>query len=184
MVNDTIQIHALVVCVQVLNIIFSTYNYPMVASLNSNMYIHIVVSYRRFPIDMAAFAVNIRMILDKPNAWMGYRPDGTKVGQGRLETSFLEHFAEDKMKLECRGHESEVKSSESTIYVYIMSTCSYPKAFCIEFLVRLVHSIYIQYHYSCNTSLYVVPILIFLLLYVYIPYIITGTSMACTSSET
>ena len=67
---------------------------------------------------MAAFAVNIRIILDKPNAWMGYRPDGTKVGQGLLETSFLAHFAEDKMKLECRGHESEVilTSSESIIY--------------------------------------------------------------------
>ena len=74
---------------------------------------------------MAAFAVNIRIILDKPNAWMGYRPDGTKVGQGLLETSFLEQFAEDKMKLECRGHESEVILTLvlNPLYTPIMSTC-------------------------------------------------------------
>ena len=59
------------------------------------------------PIDMAGFAVNLRLLLARPDVWIGKDPQGRDTKVGQLETNFLEHFT-TREKVECRGLNSEV----------------------------------------------------------------------------
>ena len=48
------------------------------------------VYYRKFPVDMAAFAINVRSILARPSVLMCYDRKGERVSElGFLETRFF-----------------------------------------------------------------------------------------------
>ena len=68
---------------------------------------------RKIPIDMAGFAIELRLILTRPEVWIGRNARGRDSKVGQLETDFLEHFT-TRQKVECRGLNSEVH----VIYFY------------------------------------------------------------------
>ena len=78
---------------------------PIMGSLSVSC--SIWATARRIPIDMAGFAVNLRLILTRPEVWIGRDVHGEDSKVGQLETNFLEHFT-SREKLECRGSNSEV----------------------------------------------------------------------------
>ncbi len=62
---------------------------------------------RKVPIDMAGFAVNLKLFLLKPWVKFGITTSGKKSKTGQLETNLLEHFI-TRDEIECRGSNSEV----------------------------------------------------------------------------
>lgn len=64
-------------------------------------------TYRKIPIDMAGFAINLHLLLTRPEVWIGRNSDGRDSKVGQLETDFLEHFT-TRETVECRGLNSEV----------------------------------------------------------------------------
>ena len=70
-------------------------------------------THRKIPIDMAGFAVKLRLILTRPEVRIGRDTRGRDSKVGQLETDFLEHFT-TREKVECRGLNSEVH----VIYFY------------------------------------------------------------------
>ena len=56
---------------------------------------------------MAGFAINLRLILARPEVWIGSDTRGRDTKVGQLETDFLEHFT-TREEVECRGLNSEV----------------------------------------------------------------------------
>ncbi len=56
---------------------------------------------------MAGFAINLRLILEKPHALIGLNWRGEKAELGYLETAFLETFA-NRESAECIGSPTEV----------------------------------------------------------------------------
>lgn len=64
-------------------------------------------SSRKIPIDMAGFAMNVTLILQRPELWIGKDVHGKDSGRGHLETDFIEHIA-TRETVECRGSNSEV----------------------------------------------------------------------------
>lgn len=66
---------------------------------------------RNFPLDMAGFAVNLKLLLEYPDALFGYNPHSRfKAEGGWQETRFLENFVSrrDDPKVECLGSHKEV----------------------------------------------------------------------------
>ena len=57
--------------------------------------------------DMAGFAINLRLFLEKPDVVVGIDIKGKQSTRGRLETDLLEHFT-TKETVECRGSNTEV----------------------------------------------------------------------------
>ena len=64
-------------------------------------------SSRKMPVDMASFAVNVTLILQRPNLKVGIDVHGRDSQRGHLETDFLEHLTTRELA-ECRGSNSEV----------------------------------------------------------------------------
>ncbi|XP_064382105.1 galactosylgalactosylxylosylprotein 3-beta-glucuronosyltransferase I-like isoform X2 [Halichondria panicea] len=62
---------------------------------------------RPFPIDMAGFAIQVTVLLSKPDVWVGFDELGEPTQRGYLETSFLEKFT-SRDAVECRGNDREV----------------------------------------------------------------------------
>lgn len=62
---------------------------------------------RAIPIDMAGFAVNLKLVLEKPRVVFGRNVHGGVSRYGYLESDFLEHFT-TRAKVECMGSETEV----------------------------------------------------------------------------
>lgn len=56
---------------------------------------------------MAGFAINLRLILTRPEVWMGREVGGGDSRVGQLETNLLEHFT-TRERVECRGSNDEV----------------------------------------------------------------------------
>ena len=67
---------------------------------------------------MAGFAVKLRLILARPEVWIGRDARGGDSKVGQLETDFLEHFT-TREKVECRGLNSEVYTYMISIYILI-----------------------------------------------------------------
>ncbi len=70
---------------------------------------------RKIPIDMAGFAVNLRLFLEKPWVKFGERKSGKKSETGQLETDLLEHFV-TREQIECRGSNNEVLTVHKCVY--------------------------------------------------------------------
>ena len=64
-------------------------------------------THRAFPIDMAAFAINICELIKHPKAMVGVNVHGRSSKLGYLESDFVQHFA-TKSSVECRGSDKEV----------------------------------------------------------------------------
>lgn len=62
---------------------------------------------RAIPIDMAGFAITLRLLLEKPDVLFGQNVHGRMSKIGYLESDFLEHFA-TRNSVECLGSETEV----------------------------------------------------------------------------
>ena len=56
---------------------------------------------------MAGFAVNLKLVLEKPRVAFGRNVHGGVSRYGYLESDFLEHFI-TRAKVECMGSETEV----------------------------------------------------------------------------
>ena len=82
------------------------------------------LAFRKFPLDMAGYAVNVRSILDNPEAWYGRvkprNPGEEKTSESTLETAFLEHFA-TRETVECRGTYKEVCTVRMCIYRSVLA---------------------------------------------------------------
>ena len=65
-------------------------------------------SPRTFPLDMAGFAISLRLIIENPKVEIGLDSMGKTSRQGYLETDFLENFA-TRQTTECRGSKTEVQ---------------------------------------------------------------------------
>ena len=59
---------------------------------------------------MAGFAINLRLLLEKPNVVFGRDIRGNVPETGHLESDFLEHFT-TRDSVECLGSETEVGTS-------------------------------------------------------------------------
>lgn len=62
------------------------------------------------PIDMAGFAIGVRLILERPDVMFGTTVKGQRSKKGQLETNLLEHFT-TRREVECRGSNREVRPS-------------------------------------------------------------------------
>lgn len=78
---------------------------------------------RHIPVDMAAFATNVRLIKSHPDVKMGYKPgrDNVRSTAGYLEPDFLKAIGATRDTVECRGLDDEVlvwhvKSSHGKLY--------------------------------------------------------------------
>ena len=56
---------------------------------------------------MAGFAINLKLLLEKPDVIFGRDIRGNVSKAGHLETDFLEHFT-TRDSVECLGSETEV----------------------------------------------------------------------------
>lgn len=64
---------------------------------------------RHIPVDMAAFAFNVKMLTSKPKVKMGFKPDGVKRSTpGYLEPDFLKSLGAKRDTVECRGSSDEI----------------------------------------------------------------------------
>ena len=63
---------------------------------------------RKFPLDMAGFAINVTGLLEKPEIHVGLEPDGKPNPLGYLETRLLQKFV-TRETVECRGSRTEVR---------------------------------------------------------------------------
>lgn len=67
---------------------------------------------------MAGFGVNIKMLLDYPEALFGYNPHSREKARGGWqETKFLENFStgKDDPRIECRGSDKQVDCTHQQI---------------------------------------------------------------------
>jgi len=62
---------------------------------------------RKFPLDMAGFAINLRGLLEKPEVQVGLEEDGSPNPLGYLETRLLQKFV-TRETVECRGSMTEI----------------------------------------------------------------------------
>ena len=63
---------------------------------------------------MAAFAVNIRVLMEHPTARMGFKPDNKKRSlPGYIEPDFLKMLGAQRDTVECRGASDEVRVCRS-----------------------------------------------------------------------
>ena len=65
------------------------------------------VSHRKFPIDMAGFAINVCLLMKHPNVLIGKDKAGKLSKPGHLESNLLEQLVSKEL-LECRGPPKEV----------------------------------------------------------------------------
>ncbi len=56
---------------------------------------------------MAGFAIQVTVLLSKPDVWVGFDELGEPTQRGYLGTSFLEKFT-SRDAVECRGNDREV----------------------------------------------------------------------------
>ena len=61
---------------------------------------------RKFPLDMAGFAINLRGLLEKSDIQVGLEPNGQPNPLGYLETRLLQKFV-TRESVECRGSSKE-----------------------------------------------------------------------------
>ncbi len=66
---------------------------------------------RKIPIDMAGFAIQLDLILSRPDIVMGVTKDGKSSPPGYLETTLLEQFV-TRENVECRGVSGEVNMQQ------------------------------------------------------------------------
>ena len=65
---------------------------------------------RHIPVDMAAFAINVKLFLQKPMVKVGYRPLAQKrrSKRGFMESDLIKSIGSSRDKIECRGAANEV----------------------------------------------------------------------------
>ena len=77
-------------------------------TLEMKLHCSFYIPSRKFPIDMAGFAVNIKAFTEHPDVWVGKDKDHNQVVIGYMETVFLEMLAVTHEALECRSNPEEV----------------------------------------------------------------------------
>ena len=78
--------------------------------------------FRKFPVDMAGFAINLRYFLKKPSVMVGLNVRGHSSRNGYLETDLLEHFT-TKGTVECLGSNHEVNNASMPRTFVLPSAC-------------------------------------------------------------
>ena len=94
--------------------------------------------FRKFPIDMAGFAVNVSLLLEYPDALFGYNPHArSKAEGGWQETRFLENFAigRNDSRVECLGSDTEVLSALRCTTVFITRVCMHSRGRVVSWFV-------------------------------------------------
>lgn len=78
---------------------------------------HLFCHDRKFPLDMAGFAINLRGLLEKPEVQVGLEEDGSPNPLGYLETRLLQKFV-TRETVECRGSMTEVRKEGRVVGHY------------------------------------------------------------------
>lgn len=75
--------------------------------------------YRHVPVDMAAFAINVGLFMEKPGVKVGYRPGNRRRSKkGFMESDLIKNIGGSRDMIECRGPTNEVG-----FYVHILYSC-------------------------------------------------------------
>lgn len=64
---------------------------------------------RHIPVDMAAFAININLFIQKPEVMVGFRPGQRRRSKkGFMESDLIKSIGRTREQVECRGIPNEV----------------------------------------------------------------------------
>ena len=71
--------------------------------------LYVTIFYRHLPVDMAAFAIHLNLLLEKPEIKVGYRPGSSKRSKnGFMESDLIKSIGSSRDQIECRGVPHEV----------------------------------------------------------------------------
>lgn len=80
---------------------------------------------RHIPVDMAAFAVNIKLLMKRPEVKMGYINQTVRSRHGFMESDFLQALGVNRRGVECRGSISEVSCTIKLKFAKGWLPCTY-----------------------------------------------------------